>query len=62
LINIYALMGLGVIATAVLAWRRPAGDPEVGGVMMKSHLSLLALAALASWPGLFLFNLIGFQY
>ncbi|MEM0952853.1 MAG: serine hydrolase domain-containing protein [Pseudomonadota bacterium] len=62
LFNIYALLGAGVVISAVLAWRRHVGDSGVAGVFMRGHLSLMALAAVASWPGMVLFNLLGLQY
>ncbi|MEM6536758.1 MAG: serine hydrolase domain-containing protein [Pseudomonadota bacterium] len=61
LFNIHFLLGLCVIASAVVAWVRSAFGTGVTAVITKSHLSLLAFAAIAAWPAMVNFNLIGLQ-
>ena len=60
--NLYFALGLGVVASAILAWGRGLFGAGVSAVVIKSHLSLLAVAAVAAWPAMFLFNLIGLQH
>lgn len=62
LINLHFLLGLGVIGSAILAWSRGLFGTGVKAIVIKLHLSVLALAAIAAWPGMILFNLIGFQH
>ena len=62
LFNVYFLLGLGVVAGSVLAWVRGLYGSGIGAIFIKSHLSLLAIAAIAAWPAMFLFNLIGLQH
>ena len=62
LFNVYFLLGLGVVAGSVLAWVRGLYGSGLGAIFIKSHLSLLAVAAIATWPAMFLFNLFGLQH
>ena len=62
LFNVYFLLGLGVVAASVLAWVRGLYGSGKGAIFIKSHLSVLAIAAIAAWPAMFLFNLIGLQH
>ena len=47
---------------SVLAWVRGLFGAGIGAIFIKSYLSLLAIAAIAAWPAMFLFNLFGLQY
>ncbi|MEM9170934.1 MAG: serine hydrolase domain-containing protein, partial [Pseudomonadota bacterium] len=61
LINLHFLVGLGVLGCAITAWARGLFGAGLGAVAIKLHLSVLAVAAIAAWPAMFVFNLIGLQ-
>ncbi|MEM6415644.1 MAG: serine hydrolase domain-containing protein [Pseudomonadota bacterium] len=62
LMNVYFLLGLAVVASSIVAWARGLYGGGKRAVLIKMHLSLLALGAIAAWPAMFLFNLIGLQH
>ncbi len=60
-INVFFLLGIGLVAMMVTAWAKGLYGGGIRGLAIKAHLTLLAAAAIASWPAMLLFNLIGFQ-
>ncbi|MEM8988709.1 MAG: serine hydrolase domain-containing protein [Pseudomonadota bacterium] len=62
LLNIHFLLGVCVVGSAIWAWARSLFGSGAQALVIKSHLSLLALASVAAWPGMFLFNLIGLRH
>ena len=61
LFNVHFLLGLGVVWAACIAWSRGLFGSGRRALLIRSHLAVLALAAVAGWPGMFFFNLLGLQ-
>lgn len=62
LVNLYALLGGVSVAAAAIAWTRGLWGPGLGGILTRTHLSVIAAASIATWPALVIFNLIGLQF
>ncbi|MEM7217339.1 MAG: serine hydrolase domain-containing protein [Pseudomonadota bacterium] len=58
LLNLFALSGLGFVLGVVPAWRAELA-PGWRSLCWRCHISLLAIAAVLTWPALLLFNLLG---
>ena len=61
LLNLNLLLGAGLAAATVAAWRWRAWGAGAAGLVTRSHLTLLAAGAALTWPAFALFNLIGFN-
>ncbi|MEM0953801.1 MAG: serine hydrolase [Pseudomonadota bacterium] len=59
--NLHFAVGLCVIIAAILAWKGRLFGSGWKATAIRLHLSLLALAAIAGWPAMFMLNLIGLQ-
>ena len=60
-LNVHLALGLMLTAAAVWAWLSSAWGGGVRALATRAHLTVLALACAATWPGFWLFNLVGFN-
>ncbi|MEM6539037.1 MAG: serine hydrolase domain-containing protein, partial [Pseudomonadota bacterium] len=61
LTNLHLLLGLPLIASAIVGWSSERNSSGVMALAARVHLGILSLSALAMWPGAVFFHIIGWN-